>query len=312
MSKNVYDIFRDVQKKRTECYDGRSAAFIMDGKMAKQIWHKRKEEEIPAALVFRHKEGPDEVLVYTFIKDELQKADYFVYENVNYLVYETNKLTDDDITYKKQKAVECNVSFNIGENIYTGYFMSSVRRKENPDFEGRQVLMPDEMPLLILPTNNVITINTNFVIEGKPWNVVEYDNITNKGITYYYIERYFNTVVSEEEVEVEPTVFVENEVPVVQEPIAQIQTFGFVPLEESVSSEDQIENLNSNIIMALRPMIDYVFTTEDAFFAATPSVDIASRKKFEVTFKVPFGISQVVISTKVNGQIVEKIYQVVL
>jgi hypothetical protein len=46
--------------------------------------------------------------------------------------------------------------------------MSSVRRKESPDFEGRQVLMPDEMPLLILPTNNVITINTNFVIEGKP------------------------------------------------------------------------------------------------------------------------------------------------
>jgi hypothetical protein len=77
-------------------------------------------------------------------------------------------MTDDDITYKKQKAVECNVSFNIGENIYTGYFMSSVRRKESPDFEGRQVLMPDEMPLLILPTNNVITINTNFVIEGKP------------------------------------------------------------------------------------------------------------------------------------------------
>jgi hypothetical protein len=76
-------------------------------------------------------------------------------------------MTDDDITYKKQKAVECNVSFNIDNKVFLGYFLSSLRRKDNPDFEGRQLLMPDEMPILILPTNNDITINTHFEIEGK-------------------------------------------------------------------------------------------------------------------------------------------------
>ena len=34
------------------------------------------------------------VIVYTLLEDDLLKGDYFVYDSVNYLVYEQNKLTD--------------------------------------------------------------------------------------------------------------------------------------------------------------------------------------------------------------------------
>ena len=54
---------------------------------------------------------------------------------------------------------------------------------------GKKVVIPEETPLLVLPTNNSIDVKSEFVIEGKPFVVTEYDHITNKGITYYYLER---------------------------------------------------------------------------------------------------------------------------
>jgi hypothetical protein len=168
MSKNVYDVFRTVAKKRATCYDTRSAAFITQGRLSKDIYHKRLQKSIKAGLVYQYKEGPDEVMVYTFKKDNLKKGDYFIHDNVNYLVYENQRLIDDDIDHVKQRAVECNVSFMIGETSYQGYFVSTLRRYNNEEFQGKQLLNPDEKPLLILPTNNEITISTEFLIENKP------------------------------------------------------------------------------------------------------------------------------------------------
>jgi hypothetical protein len=167
MTKNVYDVFRTVAKKRATCFDTRSAAFIMQGRLSKDIFHKRKNKNIKAGLVYQYKEGPDEAIVYTFKKDDLRKGDYFVYDHVNYLVFENQKLVDEDVNHKKHRAVECNVSFQFGQNSYQGYFLSSLRRKQMPGFEGKEVLMPKEMPLLILPTNSEININSRFKINAK-------------------------------------------------------------------------------------------------------------------------------------------------
>lgn len=289
---SIYDIFRSVQEKRDTCYDERSAAFIIEGAMSKNIYHSRLEKTIPAALVFSHKEGPDEVIVYTLLEDDLLKGDYFVYDSVNYLVYEQNKLTDTDIIYKKQKAVECNVSFLFSGETFVGYYKSSVRGSEDPSFEGRQLLMPDETPLLILPTNDTITVNSEFIIEGKPFRVIEYDHITNKGITYYYLER---GIIRRTEAEAnktttmsatQPTIVIQENQPVVQDQ----------------DSEQLI----------LRAMVEYTFLTEDAVFSATPAVELIQRKRNEIKFKVPFGIGEVAITTKIDGLNVQKLYKVVI
>ena len=288
---SIYDIYRSVQDKRDTCYDERSAAFIIEGALSKNIYHSRLEKEIPAALVFSHKEGPDEAIVYTLLKDDLLKGDYFVYDSVNYLVYEQNKLTDADIIYKKQKAVECNVTFSFGNKNFVGYYKSSVRGSEDPSFEGRQLLMPDETPLLILPTNNILTINSEFVIEGKPFRVMEYDHITNKGITYYYLER--GIIRTEPQVAGIMTMGVTQPTIVVQENQAVIQ------------NEDAEQ-------LTLRAMVEYTFLTEDAVFSATPAVELIQRRKSEIKFKVPFGIAEVTITTKIDGSNVQKLYKVVI
>jgi len=168
MGNNVYDDFRSVQGTKKLCYDRRSAAFIDTGRLSQIITHKRLNEDIKAAIVFNHKEGPDEVLVYTFIKDDLIKSDYFIYDDVNYLVYENMKMTDKDIDYKKQKALECNVNFEFDGSTYDGYFMSSMRRNLDSDFEGRALITPDENPLLVLPTNSSLEVGSKINIENKP------------------------------------------------------------------------------------------------------------------------------------------------
>ncbi len=291
MNKNVYDVFRTVAQKRATCFDTRSAAFITQGKLSKDIYHKRKNKQIKAGLVYRYQEGPDEAIVYTFKKDDLRKGDYFVYDHTDYLVYEDQKLVDENVDHKKHRAVECNVSFSFQGDIYKGYFVSTLRRKSDPDLEGKQLLMPDEMPLLILPKNSALTINSVFFIDDKPWHVVEYDSITNKGITYYYLERDFKR--NSEEFESQVFDFIPDEENFTQEP------------EPTITPEETEE-------VALRPLTDYYFTTEEGIFSATPKVDVISREKTKVHFQIPLGISEVSISTRLNGVPVEKIYKVVL
>ena len=298
---NVYDIFRRVQEKRKDCYDNRSAAFILEGKISQDIYHKRLNKDIKAALVFNDKEGPDDVIVFSFIKDDLGKSDYFVFDDVNYLVYENVKLTDKDVNYKKQRAVECNVSFTHKDTIYKGYFLSSLRRTNDPDFKGREGLIPDEGPLLILPSSVSLNINDRFNIESKPWKIVEYDNITNKGITYFYLERdYVRNISEEEEIIEEDIVIIENEEEITQG--SEEEEFGIQALSEPSADEE----------LSLRPMTEYTFTTEGGFFASTPRVDLISRTLTKVIFKIPFGVSQVTISTKNNGNEIEETYKVVI
>ena len=288
---SIYDIFRSVQEKRDTCYDERSAAFIIEGAMSKNIYHSRLEKKIPAALVFSHKEGPDETIVYTLLEDDLLKGDYFVYDSVNYLVYEQNKLTDTDIIYKKQKAVECNVSFLFSGETFVGYYKSSVRGSEDPSFEGRQLLMPDETPLLILPTNNTLIVNSEFVIEGKPFRVMEYDHITNKGITYYYLERGI--------IRTEPEV-------------VKVGKRSFDQSTVIVQEDQSVTQIEDTEQLTLRAMVEYTFQTEDAVFSATPAVELIQRRRNEIKFKVPFGIGEVAITTKIDRLDVQKLYKVVV
>lgn len=291
---NIYDTFRGVQAKRDACYNERSAAFIIEGALSQTVYHKRGEKDIFAAIVFNHKEGPDDITIYTLKTDEVIKSDYVVYDSLNYLVYEDLKQTDVDLVYKKQKAVECNITFTYKELIFNGYFTSSVRKNEDASFEGKAMLLPDETPLLILPniknedgSNFIIDIGSEFTIEGKPFKVVEYDHITNKGIVYYYLER---TTIKN---------IIENPEPIVEEEI--------LDGTESIIQTEEEEN-----DFLLRAMVEYTFVTEGAYFSATPAVEITSRKINEIKIKIPFGIDQVSFTTRKDNENIEKLYKVVL
>ena len=135
----------------------------------RDVTHVRLNKTIKAAVTFNDKEGPDESIVYTFNSDNLLKGDYFIYDNVYYLVYEDVKLTDKNLNWKKQRAVECNINFTINGTLFNAYFLSALRRGLNPDLERSTALVPNEEPLIIVPSNSLLTIGTRFNINGKPW-----------------------------------------------------------------------------------------------------------------------------------------------
>lgn len=271
---NIYDIFRGVQAKKETCYNERSANFIIEGSLSLQVTHVRLNKTKSASIVFNHKEGPDDVIFYSLIADTFLKGDYFVYNNVYYLIYEDERLTDSTVIYKKQRAVECNVSFNIGQTNFKAFFVSSLRKITDVVMEKSNAVVGDEYPLVIVPNNNLFVISTPITIGSKPWKILEYDNITNAGITYLYLERNYTTT-----------------------------TIAPTPI---------IPNSRAPIINTLYPMTDYTFETFNAYFASTPKVEVLSRKSTEVIFQVPFGVTTVTIGVKnESDEIVETVYTVV-
>lgn len=54
------------------------------------------------------------------------------------------------------------------------------------------------------------------------------------------------------------------------------------------------------------------FDTEDSYFAANRSIEIVDLQKTKVLIKIPFGVKDIVISTKQRGNIVKQEYKVVI
>lgn len=264
---SIYEIFRRVQAEKTSCHDKRSAAFIDEGLVSNDITHIRVNKIKKAALVFNHKEGPDDVIVFTYkeipASGELLKGDYFTYDDVYYLVYEDVKQTDENLKYKKQRAVECNVNFAINQTYYNAYFMSSLRKWIDPDMQRSAAIVSYEGPVVIVPSNSVFEEGLIFNIGSKPWKIVEFDDITNYGITYLYLERAYNPVTDT------------------------------TPLAPDTP---QANTLNA--------MVEYTFATKDAYFATNPRVNIIERKSTYIKFMVPYGITSVSISTKNESSVV--------
>jgi len=64
--------------------------------------------------------------------------------------------------------------------------------------------------------------------------------------------------------------------------------------------------------LKLQSMLEYEFETENGVFSATPRVEVISRTKDLVKFRVPYGISGVEITIRKDGRLVTENYEVML
>lgn len=283
---NTYDRFRRIQKRKSACDFERSAAFIRDGGVSVTVTHIRLNEQKNAGLVFNDKEGPDDVIVFTELFDnktqEFVKGDYFVWEDTYYLVYEDVKLVNENLNYKKQRAVECNVVFDLKGESLVGAFIGTLRRNINMEnLKGSSTIISTESPLLIIPTIEKAIIGEKLSVGGKPWKVTDYDAITNLGIMYLYLEK---------------DVFYEDK--------ETLPTY-----KDDDAAENDGEENNESILKALT---EYTFTTKSGYFAAVPAVEIVRKTKTEVTFMIPFYGQEIMIERKnEENENIQEIYTVV-
>ncbi len=137
--------------------------------------------------------------------------------------------------------------------------------------DGR-VVVSDAKPIAVLP-GNPYTVGDVIVINNRPWIVIEYDNISCPGVTYYSVEATRLAKVSD------PSTLI----PITPDPA----------------------------LIEVIPLQKITLTTESGYFVS--SVELAvSRTPTSAIFEVPFGVNEFTVDVKVGGIVQSQKYKVVL
>ena len=147
--------------------------------------------------------------------------------------------------------------------------------------------------MLVLP-EHVLGFEDKIVIKGRPWLVQEYDAISTPGLVYYSLTA---TTVSKHiaDANKDKDVYIERKnedtkIEILEEPISTFR--------------GDIVHTAANL--------DLTITTEGAYFkTSNANINIKKRLMNEVIFSIPFGIDEVIITTKEKGDEVTTTYRVV-
>lgn len=270
-----FDLFRTKIQNSENCRIKYESSFILEGTSAVIIHVLRLNADKQAALILTDKEGPDTSLVYTYKEhnaaNELIKTDYFTWNNNTYFVYEDVDIVRD-VNYKKQKAYQCNVSFQVGEHCYCAYYVSSLSKYVDTTLQSNLNITDNDKPILILPQYDWLEVGLKIIIKGKPYKIIDFDIITNDKIAYISLDR------------------------------------DFIDKQEDKVAVDE-EFLTGDVFKA---GIENELSIQYGYFKTNPSVEIISKTVTVVKFIIPYGISTIDIWTKdVNKQDILTTYKVV-
>lgn len=171
-------------------------------------------------------------------------------------------------------------------DLYFGYFISSLSKYTDQEFSKNLLLTNAEKPILILPSFVWVREGVRILAGGKPWKIINIDNITNPNICYCSLD--FD--------------FVDKQ-PNVEE----------VAVEDAMSGNDSVINgEDSEEERVLKASEKIIMRTTDAYFVASEPVNIVSKTASLITFMIPYGIKEITITTKNknNEEVIER-YKVV-
>lgn len=256
-----FDLFRTKMSNSERCRMKYESSFILEGTSSVNIHVLRLNVDKQAALIITDKEGPDTALVYTYKElnpnYELLKTDYFIWKNNFYFIYEDVDLVRD-LNYKKQKAYQCNVHFNVGDEHYHGYYVSSLAKYVDTTLQKDLNITDNDKPILILPQFDWLEVGLKIIIKGKPYKIIDFDIITNDCIAYVSLDRDFNSK------------------------------------QEDIIPTDN-EFLTGDVLTA---GVELELPIQYGYFKTNPSVEIISKTANSVKFIIPYGINSLDIWTK--------------
>lgn len=192
-----FDRYRRNHSVQTDCLKRKTAHFIENHESSTTVQVVRTSEDIPAVLVFSHKEGADETYLYIYDDADFVLGDYFVWNNVYFFSYEQDLIVKE-VNYIKYKALECNVFVN--DNFWA-FFKGTLRATKDVSYSSgaEESAM---IPLLIAPRNAELLLGSEIRFGGQTWDIEDGDYYTINGIGYYYLTRGVNSR-DEEEIEEE-------------------------------------------------------------------------------------------------------------
>ena len=272
-----FNAFRERMRLEDCCRVQHETSFIEEGSSATTIYHVRLQEDRPAGLTLNELEGPDTAIVFTYLFEdktrELNKADYFRWKNKMWFVYEDIEIVRET-AYKKQRAYQCNVYFDVAGETLFGYYAASLKKYVDTTLQSSRVIVDNDKPILIMPLNDMVKVGTKLVIKNMPYKVIEVDRITNEGIAYISLDRDF------------------------------ISKSEDVPAEVTYSDWDA---------KTLKAGSEVTLDIVGGIFRCDRDVQVIKHSLTSITFRVPYGVDSLTISTKDENRVdVETVYKVVL
>jgi hypothetical protein len=282
MPSSKYGTFRNRTDVNTNVTIRQASEFIEKSASSVDAFRESTQTNIKAVIISEQKEGPNEMILFTYTSDNVQVGEYISYRTKTYLIYGKYEIIFSN-EFHKFKLIECSVTLRWGSNNQKAYFISSLRRYAGIVDLGTQ--MPYEFssqkPIIVTKANTNFKPGTRFLIAGEGYIVNDLDKNSNPGIYYAYIEK--------------ATVFEDIDT------IADDQS-GTIPAPQAQVS-------GSDLVVG----DDVTITTNFGYVVFTPDVRVLSKTATQVVFDVPSGVDSLTVETKdANGNIITTSYQVVV
>jgi hypothetical protein len=175
------DRFRRRHDIQTKVKRDLSLSFITDSPSKTTVVLQKNDFQIDALVISSYKEGPNELLLFTFNKTTEENlpvnqqtnvfiGDYITYNHKTYLVFDEFD-HPDYADYNKHKMIECNVKYGYNNKKFGGFYMGSRRRLETLN-EGKLVssvalAQVGDSPLLIVASQHDLKPRMRIMINGE-------------------------------------------------------------------------------------------------------------------------------------------------
>ena len=277
-----FERFKQANKAHKEAAHNINASFIWKAYPSTVI-NNDNDEELCYEAVVVNKQEKDTAYIYTHSCDELEMGSTWTTKGLHWLIAE-EIITIKDVDWHKYLSYLCNLNV---EGIW-GYFIGPEKHYVNIKNEQDTSLESLQKPVLVLPSD-VLGFEDKIVIMGRPWMVQEYDAISSPGIVYYSLRA---TTISKEEKLKEDVYIIHAE-----------ESYEDIIIEPEQEPEQQDSYIIGNDI-------DIELSTEDGYFKSNNrNIKVKKLNKNKVIFMLPFGVNEVEVQIKENGQIITKVYR---
>lgn len=284
------DRFRRRHQIQTEVKRDLSLSFINDSPSKTTVVLQKNDFEITALVVSSYKEGPNELLMFTYVNEtdvslapvnqrNVFIGDYITYSDKTYLVFDDYE-HPDFATYNKHKMLECNVTYGYNGKKFGAFYMGSRRKLETLN-EGRlaqavSLAQAGDSPLLITSAQSDLKARMRVMINGEAWMIDHIDRNTIQDIMFISI--HLDTITTNDNV------------------------------AESIAASPTQPVLDDGILTAGSTV---TVDTNQGYIRFDADVVINSQTDTAVTFIVPYSINELIVTTKDSeGELVVITYEV--
>lgn len=272
---NYLDSFRDRMQRSEKGFAEQSAAAFIEKGTNSTLVDFGDKENVRAAIVLNSEKEPNTWYLYLYPNEPIEVGDYFRNKDEIYFVIKQEKMIAN-VSYNKFLFYHANYIIDKDEKELGLCFIGPLEKYVNNRLEDSTLLLSNTKPIVIFPKKvHAAKIGDEFEIGGRPWKIIEYDDITNPYICYCSVEL----------------------------TTRKTNTFAETIPEVYGLREEKIETLKCGVRHKIK--------IEDGYFASTPSVTILRKNPNSIEFKIPYWIKNIEITTKENWVEVTKKYKVV-